>query len=228
MSTISNVHPDAVRDAILATALHPTKRRNLELIHTVCRERNELGNKDYSLRAVGEVVEARGGLKVKALWNPQSADYRKLIDAWQAYAGGPRLREVAKSSPIDALTRSIPDPAARIIVEKLIRERNMLRAEVNILKAQTHVVIDRRPTVSAKTAPLAADGTMSLEIQTGPTLNALEREAFEHAVSTELWRAEGWKEEKNGRVVKDLGDGRTRTIFKPGFVVAVRKVLRNA
>jgi hypothetical protein len=98
---------------------------------------------------------------------------------------------------------------------------------VNLLKAQTQVVIDRRPTVSAKTAPRAADGTMSLEIQTGPTLNALEREAFEHAVSPELWRAEGWKEEKNGRVVKDLGEGRTRTIFKPGFVVAVRKVLRN-
>ena len=85
MSTISSVHPDAVRDAILATASHPTKRRNLELIHTVCRERNELGNKDYSLKAVGEVVEARGGLKVKALWNPQSADYRKLIDAWQEH-----------------------------------------------------------------------------------------------------------------------------------------------
>jgi hypothetical protein len=41
----------------------------------------------------------------------------------------------------------------------------------------------------------------------------------------ELWSAEGWKEEKNGRVVKELGEGRTRTVLKPGFASAVRKVL---
>lgn len=227
MNSTTSVHPDAVREAILATASHPSKRRNIDLIHEVCREREGLGTKDFSLKAVGEAVESRGGLKVKALWNPQSADYRKLIEAWQAYAGGPKLREVAKASTADVLTRTITDPATRIIVEKLVRERNALRAERDILKAQTKLVIDRRPVSSAKALPLSADGSMTLELSSGPTFNVAEREALEHAVSPDLWRGEGWKEEKNGRVVKDLGEGRTRTIFKPGFVSAVRKALNG-
>jgi NAD-specific glutamate dehydrogenase len=225
MNHITNVHPDIVREAILSVASHPAKRRNLELIHEVCNEREKAGNKDFSLKAVGEAVEARGGIKVKALWNSQSSDYRKLIDAWQAYAGGPKLRELSKANPLDILTKNIADPATRIVVEKLISERNALRAEVNILKSQITLVIDRRPQRVESASAETADGSMTLEITKGPKLNVLEREAVEHAISLEFWRGEGWQEEKNGRVVKDLGEGRTRTIFKPGFVSAIRKIL---
>ena len=224
MNVTTSIHPDAVREAILATTSHPTKRRNLDLIHEVCKEWESLGHKDFSLKAVGEAVEARGGLKVKALWNPQSADYRKLIEAWQAFAGGPKLREIAKASTSDALLRTITDPATRIVVEKLVRERNSLRAERDILKSQSNLVIDRRP-IANTTKTAIAEGTVTLEVSKGPTFNEAEREALEHAVAPELWRAEGWREERNGRVVKDLGEGRTRTIFKPGFVSAIRKVL---
>lgn len=224
MNKTTSVHPDLIRDAILATAAHPTKRRNVELIHEVCRERETLGSQDFSLKVIGEAVEARGGPKVKALWNSQSADYRKLIEGWQAYAGGPKLRELAKASTVDVVTQNIPDPATRIVVEKLIKERNALRAEVNILKAQTKFVIDKRPQVAAPSATIA-NGTMTLEVSSGPKLNALEREAIEHAISPEFWRIEGWVSEKNGRVVKDLGQGRTRTVLKPGFVNAMQKIL---
>jgi len=68
---------------------------------------------------------------------------------------------------------------------------------------------------------------MTLEISNGPKLNLLEREAVEYTISPKFWRAEGWKEEANGRVVKDFGDGRTRTVFKPGFVSAIRTILKH-
>jgi hypothetical protein len=227
MSSSTNIHPDVVRDALLADTKHPVKRRNIELIHRVCKERDSLQSRDFTLASIGEFVENRSGPKAKTLWNQQSADYRKLIDAWQAYAGGPKLKEAAKAGGGDALTRSIADPAARIVVEKLIRERNALRAECNILKSQTKLVIDKRPVASAKSGTgVTADGSMTLEVRTGPSLNALEREALEHAISPEMWRAEGWKEDKNGRVIKDLGEGRSRTVFKPGFISAVRKLLQ--
>ncbi|ANC46011.1 gamma-mobile-trio protein GmtX [Pandoraea pnomenusa] len=229
MNNTTDIHPDSVYDAILATSSHPTKRRNLDLIHQVCMERHGMGSKDFALKAVGETVEARGGLKVKALWNPQSVDYRKLIEAWQAFAGGPpRLRELAKANPAETLTRTIADPAARIIVEKLIRERDALRAEVNILKSQTTLTIDRRPMTAPKGASVTTDGGVTVEVQPGPTLNALEREALEHAVSKQLWYDEGWTEEKHGRVVRALGpNGPSRTIFKPGFVTAIRRLLTS-
>ncbi|MBR7897313.1 alpha/beta hydrolase [Burkholderia multivorans] len=227
MNVTTEIHPDSVVEAILATSRHPTKRRNLELIHQVCVERHRLGSRDFSLKAIGEAVEARGGLKVKALWNPQSADYRKLIEAWQAFAGGPpRLRELEKVNPADALTRTIPDPATRIIVEKLIRDRNALRAEVNILKSQTTLTIDRRPLPATKSSQTTTDGGITVEVPSGPTLNKLEREALEHAVSKELWDNEGWSEEKHGRVVRAAGpNGLSRTIFKPGFLTAIRRIL---
>ncbi|MFM0496616.1 gamma-mobile-trio protein GmtX [Paraburkholderia caledonica] len=227
MSNTTEIHPDSVAEAILATSSHPTKRRNLDLIHQVCGERHGLGSKDFSLKSIGEAVEARGGIKVKALWNPQSADYRKLIEAWQAFAGGsPRLRELEKVNAADALTRTISDPATRIIVEKLIRERNALRAEVNILKSQTTLTIDRRPSVATKSPLTTTDSGTTVEIPPGPTLNKLEREALEHAVSKELWDDEGWKEEKHGRVVRAAGpNGLSRTIFKPGFLTAIRRIL---
>lgn len=228
MNLTTDIHPDVVLEALLSGTFHPVKRRNLELIHQVCRERQSLGSRDFTLGSIGEFVENRGGPKAKTLWNPQSADYRKLVDAWEAFAGGPKLKEAKKVAEGDTLTRTITDPAARIVVEKLIRERNSLRAECNILKAQTNLVIDKRPVPSpAATAGVTSDGSMTLEVQTGPALNALEREALQHAVSPETWRAEGWQEDKNGRVLKDLGEGRTRTVFKPGFVSAVRKLLEG-
>jgi hypothetical protein len=227
MNSTTDIHPDAVLEALLTAASHPTKRRNLDLIHQVCKERHGVATSDFSLKAIGEAVEARGGLKVKALWNPQSADYRKLIEAWHAYSGGsPKLREVRKPAPEDVLTRTIADPATRIIVEKLIRERNSLRAEVNILKSQTTLTIDRRPLTATKSLQVDAEGGMTLEIQAGPSLNQLEREALEHAVSKQLWDDEGWVEERHGRVVRmPVANGPSRTIFKPGFVTAIRKIL---
>lgn len=224
MSSTATIHPDLVLSALLGTATRPTKLRNLELFHQICKERETLGSNDFSLRSIGEFVEARGGPKVKALWNVQSADYRKLIEAWQAYAGGPRLRELAKINSLDELSRSIEDPATRIVVERVLRERDMLRAEVNILKSQTKLTIDRRPNAARDNAG-APDGEMTLEIRPSPRLNQLEREALEHAVSPEHWKNEGWVEEKLGRVVKLLDGGRSRTIFKPGFTTAVRKLL---
>lgn len=228
MSELTTViHPDAVLDAMLTANVHPTKRRNLTLIQKVCQERHQLGSNDFSLKAVGEAVNARGGLKPKALWNAQSADYRKLIEAWQAYAS-PILgqQKTEKRVTPDALTRSIADPAARIIVEQVVRERNALRAEVNILKAQTSITIDRRSAVANRDTT-TADGA-TFQRQAALQLNVLEREALAHAISSELWESEGWAEEKHGRVVTAAkGSARPRTIFKPGFVSAVRRILTS-
>lgn len=223
----TEIHPDAVLEAMLATNPHPVKRRNLTLIQQVCQERHALGTTNFSLKEVGEAVNARGGLKTKALWNTQSADYRKLIEAWQAYCGAStKKRAMTKTEAKDTLTRSIADPATRIIVEQAIRERNALRAEVNILKAQTSITIDRRQTPDSKMTAIAHGGRSVHEGRPSSGLNTLEREALEHAISAELWESEGWTEEKHGRVVKTVkSSGRSRTIFKPGFVSAVRKIL---
>lgn len=229
MRNTTDIHPDVVFNAMLTTASHPTKIRNLTLVHQVCRERHELGSQDFSLKAVSAVVAERGGPKVKAMWNATSVDYRKVIETWEAFAGGGKtLREAQHVRPEDALTRSIADPVTRIVVEKLIRERNALKSEVNILKGQATVVVDRRPAGPPASHATTQRTQSAVEVITGPSLNQIEREALEHAMSPALWESEGWTEEKHGRVVKQVaGSTRSRTIFKPGFVTAVRKVLAS-
>lgn len=222
-------HPDQVLEAILAVSVHPAKKRNLALIHQICRERYKLGLKDFSLKSIGEASEAQGGIKTKALWNAQSADYRKLIEAWQAYVGPkePNLRETARTADNNRLIQNIPDPATRIIVEQLLRERNSLRAELNILKSEAVVTIDRRPRPSAGIHSQNSDGSTTVEVTVGVGLNQLELEALQHAISKDLWDQEGWAEGSHGRVVLPVvGTDRVRTIFKPGFVSAVRKALQ--
>jgi hypothetical protein len=227
MNSTTDLHPDVVRDAIRCAARHEAKRRNVDLIHEVCAHISRVGGKDFSLKTIGDEVESRGGPKAKTLWNPQSADYRKLIEAWQAFCGGSMLRETAKSGAADSLLVQIPDPATRIIVGQALKERNELRAQLNLLKGNTRLTIDRRPSDNVHRTEQSHDGSVTVEILTNLKLNPLEREALEHALSAEFWNSEGWLEEKNGRLVKQLGQGRTRTVFKPGFTSAIRKLLSS-
>lgn len=224
------IHPDHVFEQILISAAHPTKKRNLQLIHQNCRELQNLGVTDFSLRKIGELIESKGGIKAKALWNAQSADYRKLIEAWQAYVGptSPKRHLASHSSLALNLSQNISDPATRIIVEQIVRERNSLRAEVNILKSNTRITIDRRPAGSLSTVRTGVDIGGTGELTVEPRLNLLEREALTHAISSELWSQEGWLEEKHGRVVMPIsGTMHTRTIFKPGYVTAIKKLLSS-
>jgi len=217
--------PNFLVENLLAKASHPLKRRNLELIHIVCEQLHNEGARDFSIKNVGNIVEARGGPKVKTLSNPQSADYRKVLEAWQAHSGLEKKAVKEGTDLFDVVLRNIQDPAMRIMVERLIQERDSLRAEVNILKAQANLVIDMRPVMSSKREVGAGSGNVMLEVSQRPVLNSIERESLEHAISDQCLRSEGWRAEKNGRVVKDLGDQRVRTVFKPGFIGSIRKIL---
>ncbi len=228
MKISKSLHPDNVLDAIKATTSHPTKLRNLDIIHTTCQEREKIGSKNFSIKSIGESAEARGGPKLKSLWNAQSEDYRNLIEAWRAYIGdenNPRGKKIQSIS--NNITGTIIDPATRIVVEKIIRERDMLRNEVNILKSQTKLIIDKRKKSSPNNTESTSSGEVTVEIKTGPNFNQIEREALEHSISPAHWLDEGWYEEKLGRIVKKINAEQTRTIFKPGFVSAIRKILSS-
>ncbi len=228
MHSETNVHPDEVLEAILTLTVHPIKKRNLALIHQICCDRSKVANNDFSLKSIGELIESQGGLKAKSLWNVQSSDYRKLIEAWQAYVGPkkPDLRETRRTSDDLRLSQNIPDPATRIIVEKLVKERNSLRAELNILKAQSTLIIDRRASGSVLESRPDKEAGITVQVLKPAELNQLETEALAHAISRELWDQEGWVEKKLGRIVMPI-DHTTqfRTIFKPGFVSAIKKLL---
>jgi len=217
----TDVHPDAVLASLLEKGGRSNRLANLAKMHELCRRQHAAGSREFSLPAIGRLAEAEGILKGRALYNAPSADYRSLIEAWATYAGPAAPKPPKTLSSHEYLVR-IEDPAIRSIMQTIIAERDKLKAQVNVLKANAQVTVDRRPlgaTVSA--APGAQPVTvLAMAEQLTPT----EREALRKAVSAHYLEERGLKEGSHGELINERG----RTVFEVGFARAVRKVLGDA
>lgn len=87
--------------------------------------------------------------------------------------------------------------------------RFCIKAQLNTLKAQTTIVVDRRPPLHGSRAGLTSALTHS------------ERKSLEKSVSPEFLETQGWKEVEFGEIVNARG----RTVFDPGFATGLRKIL---
>lgn len=218
----TDIHPDTVLDALLAKMPRSNKAANLKALHEICRRQYDTLSesvRDYSLPSIGRLCEARGVFKARVLYNAASADYVALINVWAAYSGpasvkAPKPPKVPTSH--EYLMR-VEDPAIRQLMQAAISERDSLRAQVNMLKSQTSVVIDRRPL--GATFPQEVGSTPILEPKA--RLTGSEREALEKSISVDRLARVGCIIGSRGEI-KDR-DG--RTLFEVGFVDAVRKIL---
>ncbi|GJB85266.1 hypothetical protein KAM380_097310 [Aeromonas caviae] len=218
MNGRTDIHPDTVLDALLAKGSRSNRRANLVKMHELCRKHYEARSRDFSLPAIGRLVEADNIMKGRALYNAQSADYRLLIEAWSAYAGPPIPKPAKMLASHEYLIR-IEDPAIRSIMQAIIIERNKLKSQLNTLKASAQVTVDRRP-LGAMTATISeASPTAVLDLSA--QLTPSEREALQKAVSPDYLEERGLREGSHGEIVNDRG----RTIFEVSFARAIRKIL---
>ncbi len=157
-------------------------------------------------------------MKGRALYNAQSADYRALIEAWAAYAGPPAPKPPKTLASHDYLMR-IDDPAIRSIMQAIIAERDKLKAQLNVLKANTQVTVDRRP-LGATVAAAAASQPVTVLAMTSQ-LTPSEREALQKAVSADYLEERGLREGSHGEIMNERG----RMVFEVGFARAIRRML---
>ena len=80
-----SLHPDFVLDQ-LQDQSHTKKKRSLKIIHDICREQYEKGNKDFTLRTIGKLSTDQKGLQCDSM--KHSVFYRVLIETWADFAGG--------------------------------------------------------------------------------------------------------------------------------------------
>lgn len=113
----------------------------------------------------------------------------------------------------------IADPAIRSIMQSIIAERDKLKSQLNILKANTQVTVDRRPLgATIATAPgMEPVAVLALAAQLTPS----EHEALLKAISPEYLEKCGLREGSHGEIVNERG----RILFDVGFTRAIRKVL---
>lgn len=218
MSNTTDIHPDAVLESLLAKGGRSNRRTNLSKMHELCRKQHEAGSREFSLPAIGRLAEAKGILKGRALYNAQSADYRILIEAWAAYAGPPLPKPPKTLASYEYLMR-IEDPAIRSIMQATIAERDKLKAQLNVLKANTRVTVDRRPLGATIVAASGSQPVVVLELPA--QLTPSEREALQKAVSPDYLKEQGLREGSHGEIVNERG----RIVFDVGFARAIRKLL---
>lgn len=211
------MHPDDVLAELLKSA-GTRRRKSLEALHAVCREQFERGAKDFSIATIGRLSVARGGPTDGSIRNKAGDDFKAVISAWAKHTGG-STRKLPKVSedPLMTLIQKVEAPEVRSVLAGVLAENRKLRREVNLLKhaaSQTNYIDLRK---SAEALPSTAG-----ELLPAPTLlTDSELAALQHAISPELLSDEGWTLDQKGYIVNDLG----RSIFKVGFVPAIKKVI---
>ncbi len=218
MNGATDIQPDAVLESLLAKGGRSNRRASLAKMHELCRRQHEAGSRDFSLSAIGRLAEAEGIMKGRALYNAPSADYRALIEAWATYAGPPAPKPPKTLASHEYLMR-IEDPAIRSIMQAIIAERDKLKAQLNVLKANAQVTVDRRPLAATVAAVPHAQPVTALAMAAQFTPS--EREALQKAVSEHYLEERGLREGSHGEIVNARG----RTVFEVGFARAIRKVL---
>ncbi|MGF6408372.1 gamma-mobile-trio protein GmtX [Paraburkholderia sp. MM5482-R1] len=218
MNGVKAGHPNVVLDALLAKGGRSHRLARLTALHEICRNHHESGSRDFSLPTIGRLVEAAGILKGRVLYNTQSADYRELISAWATYAG-PQILQSSKPLASHEYLMRIHDPAIRSIMQTIIGERDKLRAEVNLLKANAQVVVDRRP-IRGRMSAVATVLPTTTSVHKAE-LTPSEREALEKAICAGHLEKQGLREGTHGEIVNEHG----RTILDIGFARAIRKIL---
>ncbi len=202
MNGATNLHPDAVLASLLAKGGRSNRRENLANMHDLCRRQHEAGSRDFSLPAIGRLAEADGIMKGRALYNAQSADYRALIEAWAAYAGPPVPKPPKTLASHEYLLR-IEDPAIRSIMQAIIAERDKLKAQLNVLKANAQVTVDRRPLGATVTAARGGSRPVTVLAMTA-RLTPSELEALQKAVSATYLEERGLREGSHGCIYTSL------------------------
>lgn len=222
MNSTSVLPPEQLLQALKATA-RPQKQRNLDVVHAVCGELHRLGSRDFILATVGRMAHERGGPAPRTLYTAQSQDFRTLIEGWAAFSRASGRHTPAAARPVgesDLLGR-IEDPALRALIGAIVAERDRLRAQINVLRANADVVIDRRPLPGT----LRVDASQQV-IQVLSPLQAfsdLEREALQRAISKKFLAQEGWSEGPGGEVFNAKG----RRLYEYGYATALRKLLAD-
>ena len=209
------MHPDELLEQLKASA-NPRKQKNLDHIHAVCREQHERGSRDFSVAAVSLINQERGGPVKSTIHNKTGDDFKGLIKAWADHTGGVtrKVRKVSEN-PVYAVLDKIPDPAVRAVMGAVLAENKKLRGEVNLLKANTEVVIDQRTMTTSQ----SKDTIQILPAFTG--LTDAQTQALKHSVSEKLMVDEGWTQDDHGRILNAKG----RAIQKAGYVSAIRKII---
>lgn len=208
------VDPHIVLEELCAESTSRTASA-LRILNEVLTEQSQQTPLDFSIATVGSLSKARGGPSTQTIRNRTGKHFQQLIEAWAAYSGTTRKKPLSVrqkqllNSNDKHILDSIDDPVIKAVVGSLIAERNKYRDQLNVLKANVDIVIDR-----------TKDNGTDLS-SGGLSLTPMEVESLRSATSDEFMNSQRWVVMPTGQVKDENGS----EIYKRGYVNAIRKVL---
>lgn len=217
------IHPDIVLEELCLQATTRTEAA-LRTLNTVLAEQSQIEPLDFSIAAIGKLSKAQGGPSTQTIRNRTGKHFQQLIDAWAAYSGTTRKKPLSVrqkqllNSNDQHILDSIDDPVIRAVVGSLIAERNKYRDQLNVLKANSDIVIDRTQPRNQSHTHLDSERQHQ-----NSAMTPLELEAIRDAISDEKMLAMEWVVMPTGQV-KDK-DG--HEIYRRGYVHVLSKLLET-
>lgn len=178
--------------------------------------------RDFSVTTIGRVSEEKGGVGYQSIRATANKHYRDLIEAWAAKAQTttkkPPLGPAKKTGQDYQLLERIDDTAVRALFGQIIRERDRYKSEVNMLKNQTKIIIDKRPIAFTKSQP---DGSVDWLPSLKVICSDNEIKALQTVCSEEWLERLGFRANELGQVKDEYGT----EILPRGFLRGLRKIL---
>jgi len=207
----------------LASQATKQQAKSLTVLHGVLEAHQKTGSRNFSIATIAKLSVEAGGPSASTIRNTGGFRFRQLIEAWAASVGTDRklpTKSKEQGVPSDnELVRRIDDPALRAVFSQILAERRRYLAELNLLKSQKDIVVDRRPNV-------VEISQESESVQLLPSLKGvlsdMEIAALRAAVSDDFFDKQGWMVTRAGQVKGDSGE-----IYKHGYVPAIRKILKE-
>lgn len=219
----SIVHPDIVLQALLAKGNRRDKEKKLQKLHEICSHeynQHSQGARDLSVANISKLAESHGLFKARTIYNIQSSDYVELINSWSAY-NGPKNSQLNKK-PSGAkekyeFLKKIEDPSVRSLCHFALIERDKLKAELNLLKSQTQVIVDMRPLGTE----IIREAENVAVIEGLAALTESERSALANSIDPKHLEQRKWTIGSTGEIL----DEKNRFVFRPGYATAISKII---
>ena len=122
-------------------------RDTLNKLNLILSKYFEQGGVDFSITNIGMLSNENEGPSYETLRATKNVHYRKLIGYWSELRSEQNQPVEHKGKLLlsdNELLNKIPDIATRAYFARILTERKKFKNELNILKNQSEIVIDKR------------------------------------------------------------------------------------
>ncbi|RYV01904.1 alpha/beta hydrolase [Shewanella sp. OPT22] len=211
-----NVDPEIVLNELLDSATKRTQSA-LKILNSILEKQATTELKDFSYATIGKLSAQAGGPSTQTIRNRTGKHFQQLISAWATFAGtttkkplSVRQKQQLNGNDQQVLD-AISDPVLKAVVGTIIAERNRFRDQLNVLKSQTELFLDK--TKSHNPEPKSSHAV----------LTPMEIEALQQATSESFAKRMNWTVKPTGQVLDSEGN----EIYQRGYWNALNKVITH-